>query len=402
MDTFINTYVDLFTPKKIDPPNVNIIGKDFYDNLIYNGPPRTQNETPMFLLLKSNMGIEFALKWALEHCDVDLIKLIINPSKEIIRTAIILDNKNFDQFKNQLTEDDLIKIVKSKNPDIFGPEGWKLLFKLDNQPPLVVRAAIESDCESIKAIKNQTPEICEFCVLNNNFQEEDLKYVQHCTDKINAKILDCVRNKGWKLSKIDGSLITRELVEMVLVRDHDSSLKYIFEKRSDLIDQQIIDLSVRNPNSRNFPFVPDNYKTLEMCKRFVKISISNLYYVPSKFTFDQIVEDKSKFKDIYEKVKNIPICTASAKMTIHIRYATRRERFNFVQQLNEDEILTILNYLPKLYCKLTEDQKTQRVTLFALLKDGYNLQYVPKDEYNDELVQIAIASQPNASRYIRQ
>ena len=49
-------FVKLFTPKVRNPSGEYFHHDKFYSQLICNGPPQSQNESPMFNLMSANMG----------------------------------------------------------------------------------------------------------------------------------------------------------------------------------------------------------------------------------------------------------------------------------------------------------------------------------------------------------
>ena len=401
-DCLINQLIDLFTQKVSNPCAENIISDEFYRKLIYNGPPQTTNETPMFKLLAANMGLEFAINWALDRCGVLLFNYIANPSRKVLCTAISLDPQYYDKYKSRLTEDDLILIVKMKGSGLFGPPGWRLLYKLDPQPLSVIKAALDVDSKAISAIKDQTPELCEYCVLQKHFSCMDLEYVKHRTTKINQKILENVRSRNCPLRLLNKSLITRDLLEPFLVQDYDDSLKDVVGYRDDLIDASLIEMATSNPNTRNFKYIPNNLKSIEMCRKFVKISLDNLLWVPSCYKLNEVT-DESVLTDraYYQKYQNESVTTALAKMLIAFKTSTRRQRLDFINDCSEDEIMLVLQYNPRAYCKLRDNRKSDRVTIHAIRLNGWNLEYVPANQYNEELLNIAISSEPGAVKYKR-
>jgi hypothetical protein len=110
-----------------------------------------------------------------------------------------MDTSLYYQYKEKLTESDLITIVRIKGNGLFDSNGWNLLYKRDSQPLSITKAVLDFDSGAIRAVKEQTPEICEYCVLNENFSYLNLVYIKYRTDKIENKILEKVTNLRWPL-----------------------------------------------------------------------------------------------------------------------------------------------------------------------------------------------------------
>lgn len=402
MEDAFDLLTKLFTPKVVECSNVNILHNDFYKNVIYNGPPMTENRSGMFRMLAANMGTEFAIIWALDLSGVRLLKYITNPSSKVVAKAISIDNDLYNQYKDELIEEDLITIVQMSGSGIFGPEGWKLLYKLDPQPIAVIKAAIDYKSEAIKAVKEQTPELCEYLVLQNKFYESDLNHIKFRTPKIENKILEKVLEGKWSLKYLSKELMTRQLIEKTLVKNYNSDLRYIVGHRDDLIDESLIEISISNPDSRNIEFIPDQFKSLDVCRKIVKLSRHNLKFVPSRYRFNEIV-DKEFVKDslVYKRIENEYITSGLVKMIDSFNTATKKTRFNFINNCTEEEILILLEYYPNIYGTLWEDKRTIKITEKAVTLEGWNIQYVPDAQYNIELYEIAIASRPGAVKHKR-
>jgi hypothetical protein len=192
-DKFCFDFASLYRSPKCDS-HVNVIGDNFRKHVIYNGPPKPRSELPLFDLFSSSMGTEYAIIWAMSHCCEHLFKYVTNPSKKVIINAIILDNNIFKDFKDQLSEDDLIELVKTCENVIWRKPGWIILYKLDPQPEKVVKAAISFDPEAIRAVNqnikdlwnqysNMRDEICEI-LITGQLNEDTLNHVPFRTKKI--------------------------------------------------------------------------------------------------------------------------------------------------------------------------------------------------------------------------
>lgn len=113
----------LLTPKVKEADDENILYDTFYEKIIYNGPPRTENRSAIFHLLAANMGKEFAIMWAFDLSGVKLFDYIKNPSRKVINKAISLNTYLYQKYKTQLTEDDLIAIVQMDDRSLIPRRG---------------------------------------------------------------------------------------------------------------------------------------------------------------------------------------------------------------------------------------------------------------------------------------
>jgi len=401
----MNTYQllsELFRSKIVENQQENVLHDLFYEQIIYNGPPETRSDAPIFRLLAANMGTEYAIIWALDLCGTKLLKYIDNPSHKVITKAISIDVDLYDQYKDKLTENDLITIVQMTGSGLFPPKGWRLLRKLDPQPLSIIKAALDVDPEAIIVVKNQTPEICEYCVLNNNFNYRYMEHIKVRTEKIETKILENVTNGKWSLQWLNKKLITRELLEKFLVQDYDFSLQYVVGSRDDLVDAALVELATTNPKSSNFPYVPDHFKTLEMCRKQIAIHPHYLAYIPNKYQLHDIVGTAIvKDPTVYEHIKNEHVTPELAKLIYAVNNSTKRKRFDFINNCTEDEIMVLLKYYPRMYRVLRDNLKTFKITKHAVTLDRWNLEYVPDAHYNDEIYNLALTSQPAAIKHKR-
>lgn len=246
-----------------------------------------------------------------------------------------------------------------------------MLYLLDPQPLSVIKAALDHDCDAIKAVKIQTIEICEYCVFGPRFYDDKLKDIKYRTDKIEHYILQKVIEGQWELQYVNPDLLTQDIVNDLLTKD-----SYLFQ------------------------YIPLRFKTVELCKEQVKKRPYNLQYVPDNYLVREIL-DESYFKDklVYEHIKDASLTSGIRKMIDSFNTQPRKQQFAFINDCTEDEMIIVLNYYPQMYRVIKN--KTIKVTKHAVTVHGWNLQYVPNDQYNDEVYNLAITSQPLAIKYKR-
>lgn len=404
--------MDIYT-KTNNLSNENIIGNDFRKRLIYNGPPETRSVEGMFNLLSNRMGLEYAIIWAFDECDVRLLSYITNPSRKVIIKAISLDRSLYHKYKDFLKEDDLINIVKTSSSSLWSRPGWDLLHELDPQPENVIIAAISYDVYAIKAVKNKTPEICNYLLLNRRLHEHLLDdlfrpliySVPNFEPKaFNDYVLEGVVKHNWSLKYLIPELITYELALIVLTRDNNDNLRYITNKCPNLIDENLIQISLSGNNSwvSNFRYVPDKMQTLEMCRKYVKININNLCFVSNNYILQDVMDKHpSILKEDWNILKQKNVTPLIAKLICFFSKSTRKKRFNIVSTLNEIEILELLDYCPYAYQRLLPKQHTNKISTKAVAVCAWNIQNVPTEFYTDELFQMALTLEPKCMKHKR-
>lgn len=395
----VSEFNKLFVSRHNESKDVNILSPEFYKKVIYNGPPETRSEEMMFRMLLAQMGSDFAIGWAFELSGVGLLKSITNPSKKVINKAISLDTSLYKDYKDQLTEEDLVSIVKMKSSELFGRPGWHLLYKLDPQPAVVIKAALDSDMGAMAAVKEQSVEYSEYCILNDNCQYWKLDLLKVRSPKVEQKILEKVIEGKWEFKFLCKELMTYDLAAKALAKPYNCDLQHI---RDDLIDEHLIKIVLSNSNLiyNNARFIPDRFKTLEVCRKMVKMSSSYIKHVPSRYRLNEVTDNTfMKDKIAYAHLQNEYITSGLVKMIESFNTATKKTRFNFINDCTEEEILIILPYYPQMYRLIKK--KTSLITSRAVSLDGWNIQDVPDDQYSVELYEIAIASRPGAIKHKR-
>lgn len=203
----------------------------------------------------------------------------------------------------------------------------------------------------------------------------------------------------------------------------------VLNSRCDLDDKLIYD-TLFDLNMFSIDHIPQTYQTSEMiCKVLPEINKFNsqiLKFLKKIPEVEQKIIELCNIEDIPYYLHNMEIClkaihnnpdsiahinpkfiddsilTAYFKHDI-MRDIPRIERFSIISQFEENRIIKILQYRPMLISHLTNEQRSYNVLKSMVTSTGYSLQYLTHEEMiynNGEFVQIALANEPNAKKYL--
>ena len=401
----ISTLLNMYT--RAPTSSVNVVDAAFRKLLIYNGPPETHSVELMFNLFVNNIGLEYAITWALGYCGVHLFEHVHNPSRKVINKAVALDNNLYYSYKNVLTEEDIIEIVTTPPSTTFGPSGWHLLYKLLPQPHTVIIAALTTDIHAIRAVKNKTSQICNFLLLERRLTEsllDNIQLLDFDKDSLDSYVLDGVISHNWSLKHLSPELMTEKLLLMVLSRNNNTDLQYVVTKRSDLINDELIKVALSGKlmwtSCGNFRYVPQHMQTIEMCRRFTKHNISNLQFVSSTYVLQDIIDKpNAMLQEDWNILHTQHVTPMIGKLVAHMSKSTRKKRYDIFTTFNEEEIMELLPLYPTAYQYLSLQQMTPQNTQRAITLSGWNIKSVPQHLYTDELFAAAITITPEAIKY---
>lgn len=186
---------------------------------------------------------------------------------------------------------------------------------------------------------------------------------------------DKVINKIRELLSIDSIPLEYQTKDICL-RDLKINGSYIKFVREDLVDDEMLEI-VYNSNCDIFS-LPIKYINRKFCHKLIVNCPSDLDFVPNDLIDDEI------FKIIFKSKIIEP----------------RKTRLDFILEYNENKLVTILKYRAYLFQKLDKRKKTKKIIISMLSHNGYNLQYLIKEEQEEEYVKLALSNQPKASKYI--
>lgn len=103
---------------------------------------------------------------------------------------------------------------------------------------------------------------------------------------------------SWSLKHLDPQLFTTELLEVLLSRDYNDSLRYVAGKRDELINESLVEKSLAGNMSMNYQYIPDNLKTGELSRKAIYISLDNLKHVPNRYILIYVMDvTQVKYRD---------------------------------------------------------------------------------------------------------
>lgn len=417
----------------------NILNPKFYDHLyitIYNGPPETIDIPYRSTVISGN---EMTIIHALETCKplvlfqyienpsdnvilvylreykytcLKNIKINRKPSKYLVQHAILINSKNFEDYKDMFNEQEIINFLEH-NP-------FDILQHIDNPTYEMYEIALSKRGRLIKHVMNQTLKLCKLAV--KNITEDKGTYFSHCdflkhikfwddemidmiiNDKRICDYLDIIPNLStltiekailinpMRFNCFNNITFSEKLyvkayninfeciqfipenyqIDCICTDIRNNHLKYIQysrDKNADDFNKLILQ------SYTNIKLIPEKYQTMEMCKRVVK---SDYQYLDKCYCID-----KEMLSNIFKSMKNIQ----------------KKDRFNFIISYNEDALIRIIKVDTCLLRTLPQIKQTDKLIKEILNHDGYALQYVISPTQED--IDIALLNQPNAIKYVK-
>jgi hypothetical protein len=283
---------------------------------------------------------------------------------------------------------------------------------MDPQPKQLVLTAISNDINAIKAVnvklmnawkndQNMIDEISKL-LLTNRPSEDIFNYIPFRTEELNKYILSKVIDSRWSLKHLDPQLFTTELLVTVLARDYSDDLQYVIGKRNDLVNTSLIHISVYGRMSQNFKYIPDEFITVELCRKLVAKTLSNLQFVPNRYILSDVMDDKiMNYRDGWNHLKNRNVTPLIYKIVDSFINNPRKQRFRFVESCKEHELMELLEYYPHSYGHFTDNQKTLIITKRAVEVNPWNIKHVPDKHYTHDLFKLALSLEADVIKHKR-
>jgi hypothetical protein len=388
----------------------NILLPEFYDYLevvLYNGPPNTIYGK---YYGRVTSGDEYSILTALKECcctcalfkniinpsdNVILcylelwnymllkdVKLNENPSKSLIYKSILINALNFKDYKLELDESEIIKLLKQ------GANIYKYIDDLTlEMSKLVLQNKYTKDLTYFKYWDNELIDM----IIDDKYITSDFDIIPDLSlnqiikaISINPLRLKCFKNITFDLDlyvnsyKQDHNCIEyipydfqTDYMHKDVRINHLLCVRFLRDKNQDDFNKLI------HSHKLNIRYVPEEFQTLEMCKICVEYDKQSLKYC--YFIDNEILT--SIFKS--ECNKNNP----------------RKDRFNFIGHFNEDALIRILKVKIDLLGILSVDKQTDRLVREILQSNGYALQYVINP--TKENIDIALLQEPKAIKYVK-
>jgi len=81
--------------------------------------------------------------------------------------------------------------------------------------------------------------------------------------------------------------------------------------------------------------------------------------------------------------------------------SVRKNRFEFINLFNEDVIIRIIKVCGYILSSLDKNKITYNVAKEAVMSNGYNIKYVPIELRTEEIINLALNNNPDASKYLK-
>ncbi|AGF84896.1 hypothetical protein QJ854_gp886 [Moumouvirus goulette] len=442
----------------------NILKPDFYNHLdvvIYNGPPNTIYGKYKGFVGNGKHGYEAGIIKAIKKCMSPnrLFKNIINPSdeviiafleeekysfgeiknpsKRVIKFAIVQDYKRFPKFKNIFNENEIIELLE-QCPNIIefidkptylmcklaiGKNAWCIEY-IKNPSYELCKLAVEKNPMSIRYINknNQTPELCkiavnDICLKSEKYYSDNniLKNLKYIDEEIVDKIIDS-KFLLYEFNYIPKDYLTDERVNKCIIKCPEC-IKYI-----DNLTQELCSLAFDN-NFKVIAYIPHEYQLSYMtnfikfnnkyelipfikdldqnyCDRMFNHSKYNIKYIPpeyqTKIMCQKAIEYDYNFLQYCAHIDNDILNTVFKSR--HLENIPRKNRFDFIKYFENNALLKIIKTRPLLISVLPEEKQTDEIIKTALNLNGYSLEYVINKRY--EYVQLALKNQPKAIKHV--
>jgi len=395
----------------------NILLPDFYNYLevvIYNGPPNTiwgkyygrvisGNELSILAALKAcyssdalfrnivNPSDNVILYYLSDSCIHLLKNTKLNPSKILIKQAILINGENFKDFKSLFDQKEILEIIENN---------------LDRNP----------GCYIYRDVDDLTLEMCKLIVSQSKYMYSDLlKYIKHW----DTELINMIINHKSITSNLEiiPNLSLDQINEAILINPR--RLKCF----TNIIFDKDIYINLYDKDPECIEFIPYEFQTDHMhsdirskhlqfviflrdrnqddFNRLFDRYIGNIRLIPKEFqtlqmTKDCIDYDKYLLKHCY-CIDN-DILTLIFKSTKN-RNVPKKDRFDFIRNFEEDALIRITKIKPSLLKVLSENKQTDRLIKEILQFNGYALQDVinPTKEHID----IALLQEPKAIKYVK-
>lgn len=400
---------------------MNILKPEFYEHLIYNGPPCTRDERLLFGVLAAGVGLEFAICNAIEKYGSHLMQYIINPSEKVIITLILHDD-SYDsniidtitnptiemkaaaiknkphqycvRYIDDLSAEDIANIFKSYNSKKFGTPYYSIIQYIPEPSDEIKWHALNAGPDALKYIEKPTLEMCEFAIEKTSYLDEAiLKKIKH--HKPTQKIVDAIM-KSYKcpIQYIPEEYYTEELVTTA-IKKNGINLNHVPDK---YINKKLCEIALQS-NYASLQYIPEEYIDEQLCEMALQSSYASLQYIPNKYQTNEI-----RKRVISKHPSYLNYCAEIDNELMRLAFKSetgcRKDRMRYINWYSEADILRLVKLNPHIIRVLNENKKTDRVIRTALEINGYALEYV--NNQTEEYQRIALLSQPNAKKYINE
>lgn len=389
----------------------------------------------------------------IEHHGIYDISKDLLITKNIARAMIIYDHNQLKNYRDMFTDDDLIDMLEL-NPNILRyvkKQTYEMCCNVIKNIIHKSQSALHRDLfhggsgiwhENINASfvecfnldcfdsKDEIIKLYELMFENNN---NSIRYMVPRYISLNMLSKYIQRNPEFLKEYIDkfpdNTLSTKELESMYckMVDTMVYNFRYVDPKYQ---NQQMIDKIINDnhgvamyqyiynieeigkklyteafeKNHNNIAHLPNKYKTMDICDRAVKYNNRNIKYVPAEFQTLEMC--RMVGMNDYQLIKYCNHIDLEMLQSVHKQCAkkARKERYDFINEFDDDKIITVLKIMPRLLLKIKHDRLTDQMIRVALERNGYILEYVIERIIQPLLIKdyidIALKNQPEAKKYI--
>lgn len=191
---------------------------------------------------------------------------------------------------------------------------------------------------------------------------------------------------------------TDNMINMILSAPLSTGIKYY--KYLKIIDSIGKDLYIDSfeKNKNNISYMPNEYKTFDICMNAVLFNPRNIEYCPYDLQTQEMCHIAGMHN--YELIRYCKYIDDDMLRNVHKQKIDqpRNKRFGFINTFSEDQIIQVMKIIPSLL-KIVKNP-THNIIMTALETNGYAIEHVPIDKRTDEYIQTALRSQPKASKFI--
>lgn len=371
----------------------NIIGDEFRNRLVYNGPPETCSAVPIFNIA-SSMNLERAIIWALEDCGSRLFDHITNPSKNVMFAVCVLNPRYMEKLQEHFTEADLTYLVQRNSA---------ILCHIKDPSAEMIYHAVCHNCEMIKYVTpkhlhewHDTGKIDELVatLIRRRVHPYELRSFYIRTPALSEYIRTQVLLYGDYFDLLSEADLTTEFLA-TLPKVSVGGLRWLANRHPELLTEALVDLCFTS-NVYCYRYLPKHYRTLERSRKVVSKQKDLLCEVPECYRVSEVL-DTPKIQH-WDRIKDAFLTPLVIKLVEGLS-GPKKGRFAFVSQCTEAECLELLRYFPRSLAFMTDKQKTYEVCKTAIEIEPWTIEHA--GTWFDELYPIALAREPRVVKYAK-
>lgn len=369
-------------------------GIEFYDNTNYiNGIKNLKKATFIVILQIPDdanvfIHVDYFVSDKLIVIDKKPIEQMDIWDKPEIYKKIVDANPIFMKYIKNSTDNASIEMLKNKP---------SLIDHIDNPSDDMILASLSSAPYLFSHIKNPGIELCIKAIKSS---PKCIQYIDNLTEEMCIELINANKDVFEYINKP-----TRSMCTLALMLD-GMFIKYI---KDIMIDKNLCELAFNNTKEA-FPYIPEKYRSYEMCLDAVRYDGTYLEDIPDKYFVDEImIEAVKRTPGAIKKIKNPPtkICVEAINRDPAIVKVldpvTIKKYFRVNNNYSDPKVLdTIYKMLdsdPTVFELIPNP--SYNICLKAVEVDGFNIDYVSEIFQIEELCLKALKSNPWCIKYIK-